>query len=89
MEKQTQERIKLYEKVEPPGDTIPINVEPFETPDAASEESDIRAAVKDGLKQGRAGGASLFKAEHIKQWLKDIKEEEKAEREGSTGVQGL
>ena len=51
-------------------------------------ESEIRAAVKDGLKRGRAGGASLFKAEHIKQWLKDMEAAEKAERVGSTGVRG-
>ena len=31
----------------------------------------------------------LFKAEHVKQWLKDLEAVEKAERDGSTGVQGL
>ena len=72
MEKQTAERIKLYEKVEPPGEPIPINVEPYAIPDASPTESEIRAAVKDGLKRGQSGGASLFKAKHIKQWLKDM-----------------
>ena len=85
MEKQTAERVKLYEKVEPPGEPIPINAKPFVVTDVAPEDSEIHAVVKDGLKQGRAGGALLFKAKHIKQWLKDMAEGEKLEQEGMGG----
>ena len=82
MEKQTAEKVKLYEKVEPPGEPIPINVKPFVVPDAAPEDSEIRAAVKDGLKWDQVGCALLFKAKHIKQWLKDMEEGEKSGQEG-------
>mmetsp|Transcript_21821 Transcript_21821/g.47506 ORF Transcript_21821/g.47506 Transcript_21821/m.47506 type:complete len:265 (+) Transcript_21821:1172-1966(+) len=81
MEKQTAERVQLYEKVEPSGEPIPINAVPFAVPDAVPGDLKIPEAVKDGLKRGRAGGALLFKAEHIKQWLKDMEEGEKAEKE--------
>ena len=64
MDAQTIEREKLYAKVEPPGEPIPINVEPFAINDATPTEAEIRAVVK-GLKNGRAGGVSGIKAEHI------------------------
>ena len=70
MEKQTKERVDLYGKVEPPGDTIPINIEPFEINDAIPTESGNRTVVK-GLRNGRAGFVSGIKAEHMKQWLCD------------------
>jgi len=82
MEKQTAERVKLYEKVEPPGEPIAINAKPFVVPDAAPEDSEMRAAVKDGLKRDQAGCTLLFKAKHIKQWLKDMEEGEKSGQEG-------
>ena len=44
--KQTAERKELYGKVEPPGEPIPINVEPAEVPDACPEDAEIRAAVR-------------------------------------------
>ena len=83
---QTDERVKLYGKVETPGDPIPINVEPFAIPDATPDDTEIRAAVKDGLKRGRAGGRLTVQSQAH---LKDVEEEEKAEREGATRVQGL
>ena len=52
MEKQTAERVKLYGKVEPPGEPIPINVTPFDVPDSTPGDREIRTAVRDGLKQG-------------------------------------
>jgi len=52
--------------VEPPGDPISINVEPFEITDAMLTEVEIRAVVK-GLKNDPAGRVSGIKAEHIKQ----------------------
>ena len=65
MDAQTIERKKLYAKVEPPGEPIPINVEPFVVNDATPTEAEIRAVVK-GLKNGQAGGVSGIQAEHVK-----------------------
>ena len=50
MDAQTIERKKLYVKVEPPGEPIPINVEPFDITDATPTEAEIRVVVK-GLKK--------------------------------------
>ena len=52
MEKQTKEREELYAKVPPPGDPIPINVDPFEINDAIPEDVEIRAVVR-GMQNGR------------------------------------
>ena len=46
MEKQNKERVNLYGKVEPPGEPIPTNIEPFEINDAIPTESEIRTVVK-------------------------------------------
>ena len=70
MEKQTKERVELYEKIEPPGDPIPINIDPFEINDAIPTESEVGTVVT-GLRDGRAEGVSGIKAEHMKQWLRD------------------
>ena len=56
MGKQTKERVELYGKVIPPGEPIPINVEPFDIRDDVPDEQEIRAVVMQ-LKNGRAGGA--------------------------------
>ena len=78
--KQTAEREELYRKVPPPGDPIPINVEPFDVNDDCPEDAAIRAAVKQ-LRNGRAGGASKMKAEDIKDWLRGMIEEEEEGKE--------
>ena len=70
MQKQTNERVALYGKVDPPGEPIPINIDPFTINDAIPTEPEIRSVVK-GLRNGRAGGVSGIKAEHMKQWLHD------------------
>ena len=88
MEKQTAERVKLYGKVEPPGEPIPINVTPFDVPDSTPGDGETRTAVRDGLKRGRAGGASQINAKHIKVWLTDMEEEEKSGSEGEAGTEG-
>ena len=41
MEQQTAEKVKLYGKVEPQGDSIPINVVTFAVPDAVPEYLEI------------------------------------------------
>ena len=75
MEKQTKEREELYAKVPPPGDPIPINVDPFEINDAIPEDAEIRAVVR-GMRNDRAGGASKIRAKDMKTWLRDAIEEE-------------
>ena len=67
--------------MQPPGNPIPINVKPFAIDDSVPKEPEIRAVVKE-LRNGRAGGASGIKAEHIKQWLHDM---EREEEQGTAG----
>ena len=85
METQTTERVELYGKVEPPGEPIPINVQPFGICDGTPDDEEIRDVVKYHLKSGRAGGASFLRAEDIKRWLRDIEQEEDPERSGGCG----
>ena len=80
--------MKLYGKLEPPVDPIPINVIPFNVLDTTPEDGEIRTAVRDGLKRGRAGGTSQINAKHINLWLTDVEEEKTAESEGGTGTEG-
>ena len=80
--KQTKERVELYAKREPPGDDIPVNVDPFEVEDDTPTDLEIRACVR-LLSSGRASGASGMRAEDIKQWLMDMVEEEKSGKEGA------
>lgn len=80
MAKQTAERVELYGKVPPPGDPIPINVEPYDVEDGKPTEAEIREVVKEALKRGRAGGASLIRAEDIKSWLRGMIDEEDPEK---------
>ena len=75
LETQTREREELYAKRTPPGEPIPINVDPFEIRDETPEDDEIRAVVK-ALKPGRAGGASKIRAEHMKTWLRGMTDEE-------------
>jgi hypothetical protein len=54
MDKQTAEIVELYRKVPPPGDPIPINVEPFDLDDSIPEDAAIREVVA-GLKMAELG----------------------------------
>ena len=65
MKKQTQERVDRYQKVSPPGDLIPINVELFDTEDLVPEDTKLREVVA-GLRNGRVGDSRGIKAKHIK-----------------------
>ena len=56
-------------------------MEPFAINDAVPEEPEIRSVVK-GLRNGRAAGASGITAEHIKQWLREMIEEEEQGKAG-------
>ena len=48
---------------------------------------EIRTAVK-ALRNGRTGGGSMMRAEHLKAWLRREEEEEAAEKEGTEGLEG-
>ena len=82
MAKQTEERAELYAKRVPPGDSIPVNVDAYLIKDDTPSDLEIRAAVKDGLRNGRVGGASGIRSEDVKGWLRDAEEEERGGTEG-------
>ena len=51
----TAERVTLYSRVPPPGDSIPVDIEPFAVEDGVPEEGEVEWAVK-RLQNNRAGG---------------------------------
>jgi hypothetical protein len=75
MERQTSERVDLYARRQSPGDPLPLHLAPAEINDGVPTDSKIRT-VAGGLTNGRAGGASGMRAEHVKAWLRGIVEEE-------------
>jgi hypothetical protein len=81
--KQTDKRIKLYTAVPPPGWAMQLNVDPSDVPAAAPTDSELRAVVGN-LQNGRAAGATGMKAEHLKEWLADMKR-----KEAEDGVEGI
>jgi len=76
------ESVELYTKVQPPGDPIPINIDPFAINDEIPTDAEVREVVR-GLRNGRAGGVSGIRAEHMKQWLQDVMTEEE---KGTVGL---
>ncbi len=54
---------------------MPINVSPSDVPDEAPLDSEPKMVVGQ-LPNGPAAGATGMKAEHLKEWLGDIKREE-------------
>jgi hypothetical protein len=78
MEKQTAERIDLYQQCDSPGLLVAINVAPVDVRDDAPTDGEIRAAVTE-LTNGCSGGASCMRAEHLKEWLRGMKLEEDPE----------
>ncbi len=79
---QTAERVELYTMVPPPGWSMPINVTPIPVPDGTPTDHEIRE-VMGKLWNGCTAGATGMQAEHLKEWLHDIKHEEAAD-----GVEG-
>ena len=51
----TAERVALYSRIPPPGDNIPVTIEPFEVEDGVPTEAKIEWVVK-RLHNNRAGG---------------------------------
>ncbi len=81
--KQTEERIQLYTAVPFPGWAMRFNVDPSDVPDAALMDSELRAVVG-SLRNGRAAGATGMRAEHLKEWLGNMKR-----KETEDGVEGI
>jgi len=82
MEHQTLERVDLYAWRQSPGDSLPLHLTPVEIDDDVPTDSKIRI-VAGGLTNGRAGGASSMRAEHVKAWLWGVLEEEDPESQGN------
>ena len=59
------EWVTLYSRVPPPGDSIPVDIEPFAVEDGVPEESEVECAVKH-LQNNRAGGPSRMREEDLK-----------------------
>jgi hypothetical protein len=78
MVKQTAERIDLYRQQDPPGDPLPINIDPIPVDDRMPSEGEIRVAVA-GLSNGHADGALGMCAEDVNAWLHGVKLEEDPE----------
>ncbi len=81
--KETDARIQLYTAVPPLGWAMQFNVEPSAVPDAALMDSELKAVVGK-LRYGRAAGTTGMKAEHIKEWLGDMRC-----KEAEDGVEGI
>jgi hypothetical protein len=81
MERQTSERVDLYVRRLLPGYPLPINVKRTEIDNDAPSDKEIRTAVSK-LSNGRAAGASGMRAEHTKEWLRGIRQEDDPERLG-------
>jgi hypothetical protein len=84
MERQTSERVDLYAWRQSPGDPLPIHLTPVEINNDVPSDSKIRTAVGE-LTNGRAGGASDMRAEHVKAWFWGVVEEEDPESQGNAG----
>ena len=85
MERQTAERVALYTRRTPPGEPLLINITPVPIPDSAPTDSEVRNAAGE-LSNGRSGGASKMRAEHVKEWLQGIKREEDPKQNGNQGA---
>jgi hypothetical protein len=87
MERQTSERVDLYARRQSPGDHLPLHLTPAEIDDGVPMDSEIRIVAGD-LTNGRAGGASGMRAEHVKAWLWGALEEEDPESQGNFAGRG-
>ncbi len=87
MERQTSERVDLYARRLSPGDPLPINVKRTKINDDVPSDGEIRTAVSK-LSNGCAAGASGMRAEHAKEWLRGIRQEDDPERFGGGPAMG-
>jgi hypothetical protein len=82
MECQTSERIHLYARRASPGNPLPINYGPIKINGDAPLDKEIRLTTSK-LSNGRAAGASGMRAEHVKDWLRGVQQEEDPEGQGA------
>jgi hypothetical protein len=75
MERQTSERVDLYQRRQSPRAPLPILMDPVEICDNQPNDCEIRDAVAQ-LLNGRAAGASGMRAEDVKEWLFGVRDEE-------------
>ncbi len=78
MVKQTAERIEFYRQQDPPGEPLPINIDPIPVGEGTPSKWEIRVALA-GLSNGRAGTAPGMHTEDVKAWLCGIELEEDPE----------
>ena len=70
--------------MQPPGDSIPVNVMQSITDDSPSTEQTTKGAVMKS-QNSFTGGTTKMGAKDLKQWLNGIKREEKAKKDGGEG----
>ena len=66
------ECVDLYHCVPPPGENIPVPVEPLQIEDLLPTEDEIEWAVK-RLSNHRSREPSEMRAEHLKGWLEEVR----------------
>jgi hypothetical protein len=79
-----QERIDLYAARRPLGWLLPINIDPAPIPDVVPMDAELQMVVGH-LRNGRVAGTTGMKAEHLKEWLANVKRKEREDG----GVEGL
>ena len=87
MEDQTKGRKELYKFHQPPGKPIPANATRNPSEDGPPTDEELSRAVKRSG-NGKLDGASMMRAEDIKEWLGAAEREEKVEKEGKKGYKG-
>ncbi len=87
MECQTLERVNLNARRGSPGYPLSINVERIEINNDVPLDKEICLAAGK-LSNGRAGGASEMRAEHVKEWFWGIKREEDPAGQGGVPSNG-
>ena len=83
-ERITTERVDLYRYIPPPGENIPVSIDPFPVEDLLPTEDEIEWVVK-RLRNHHYRGTSGIQDEHIKGLLVEArKEEATAEKTSAT-----
>jgi hypothetical protein len=81
LERQTLERVNLYARRESPGNPLPINVAQVVINNDVPLDGKLRQVVGK-LTNGQAAGASGMCAEHVREWLHGMQQEEDPEGHG-------